>query len=348
MWKSPLHATRTAGLIFLITLALCVAVVEILGQTRLGDIKPLIYFRAMTHIVKVDVDHRNVPGSKPGINSDGIRSLRKAQSVRKSDFNIVFLGDSFVYGMGLNYYKSVPYQLEQLLRAEMGPRISVLNFGWVSSSPVLSRRLLEDLGHKYKPDLVLLGLDMTDFRDDLLYSNILNGKKLFRFKKLFPASLVALDLFLEKTRFLSPVRKALFGVPSERFFATNQPLEESAPFFETTVEALEGIRDYSVNELGADFALFLFPRGYQYSDVESPNSWERELSEPLGPHVLEPFRFFSESADELSYPVFSLLETFQETEVHPHCFIDDPHWNPAGASIAARAIREQLRQAGLL
>ncbi|MCP4200780.1 MAG: SGNH/GDSL hydrolase family protein, partial [bacterium] len=339
---------RTAGLILLITLALCVAVLEVLGQTRLGDIQPLIYFRALTHIVKVDVDHRNTPGLNPGINSDGIRSLREAPGVKRSDFNIVFLGDSFVYGKGLNYYKTVPYQLEELLRAESGPAISVFNFGWISSSPVLSRRLLEDVGHKYQPDLVLLGLDMTDFRDDLLYSNILNGKKMFRLKKFFPASLVALDLFLEKSRVLSPVRKALFGVPAERFFPTNQPLAESRPYLETTLEALEGIRDYSVDELDADFALVLFPRNYQYSEVESPNSWERELYEPLGPYVLEPFRLFSESADELPYPVLSLLEAFRATEVHPHCFHDDPHWNVAGAALAARAIGEQIRQAGLL
>ncbi|MCP4202648.1 MAG: hypothetical protein GY769_12020, partial [bacterium] len=55
MLTSALRATRTAGLILLITLALCVAVLEVLGQTRLGDIQPLIYFRALTHIVKVDV-----------------------------------------------------------------------------------------------------------------------------------------------------------------------------------------------------------------------------------------------------------------------------------------------------
>lgn len=325
-----------------------VGVLETLGQTRLGDFDALLFFRATTRIVKEDVDHRNVPGSKPGINSDGIRSLREPERVRREDFNIVFLGDSFVYGMGLHYRQTVPFQLEKILREEVSPRIKMLNFGWISSSPVLSLRLLEDVGDKYKPDLVLLGLDMTDFRDDLLYSNIIAGKRLFALKKIVPASLVALNLVLERIRFLSPVRELLFGVPSDRYFVTNQPLEESARHLETTLEALEQIRDHSVETLEADFALFLFPRSFQYSTTESPDNWEQGLYEPLGPYVLEPFRFFEEQADRLPYPVFSLLDAFRETEISPHCFRADPHWNPAGAGIAAREISKMLLEANLL
>ena len=348
MPKPASCAVRDAGLLLLLTLGLSIAVLEILGQTRLGDVDALLFFRATTRIVKEDVDHRNLPGSKPGINSDGIRSLREPERVRGQDFNIVFLGDSYVYGMGLHYRETVPYQLEKILREEVGPQIKVLNFGWISSSPVLSLRLLRDLGAKYKPDLVLLGLDMTDFRDDLLYSNIIAGKRLFALKKVVPATLVAVNLALERSRLLSPLRQALFGVPSERYFATNQPLEESAPYLETTLDALAGIRDFSDEELGAPFALFVFPRNFQYSDAESPGSWEKGLYQPLGPYVLEPFRFFEERADRLPYPVFSLLEAFRDTDVSPHCFRDDPHWNPAGAEIAARAISTRLRAAGLL
>ena len=46
---------------------------------------------------------------------------------------------------------------------------------WVSSSPLLNLRLLRDVGHKYRPDLVVYSLDMTDFRDDLHYEHALEA-----------------------------------------------------------------------------------------------------------------------------------------------------------------------------
>ena len=63
----------------------------------------------------------------------------------------------------------------------------------------------------------------------------------------------------------------------------------------------------------------------------------------LGPHCLEPFRFFEELAPKLPYPVHSLLRTFQETDVFPTCFDHDPHWNAEGARVAGEAMAEILR-----
>jgi hypothetical protein len=40
----------------------------------------------------------------------------------------------------------------------------------------------------------------------------------------------------------------------------------------------------------------------------------------------------------VDFPVYSLLEGFQETEVFPTCFHDDPHWNASGSNLAAELI----------
>jgi hypothetical protein len=39
----------------------------------------------------------------------------------------------------------------------------------------------------------------------------------------------------------------------------------------------------------------------------------------------------------------SLLETFQQTDIFPTCFDDDPHWNRNGMELASAAIAEWLR-----
>ena len=115
------------------------------------------------------IDHRMRPDGDE-INSDSIRFRGEAGSIDVDDFNIVFLGDSFTYGLFLEYEDAVPYVTEQQLASrKCDTQVRVVNFGWPSSSPLLSVRLLRDIGHKYHPDLVVYMLDMTDFHNDLDY-----------------------------------------------------------------------------------------------------------------------------------------------------------------------------------
>jgi len=103
-----------------------------------------------------------------------------SNAFREEDTNIIFLGDSFVYGWGVRIEDSIPYVLEEKLNDnKTGKRYKVANFGWISSSPLLSSRLLKDIGHKYKPDLVFLAVDMSDFHDDIKYQFALERKGLF-------------------------------------------------------------------------------------------------------------------------------------------------------------------------
>ena len=95
-------------------------------------------------------------------------------------------------------------------------------------------------------------------------------------------------------------------------------------------------------------ALVLYPRAYQYSETESPRSWEMPLHERLGPHVREPFRYFEERKGRLPYPVIDLFADFEGAERQPLFFGNDPHWNADGADTAARGLLGRLIEAGLL
>ena len=74
---------------------------------------------------------------------------------------------------------------------------------------------------------------------------------------------------------------------------------------------------------------------YQHDARESPNARERERYTVMGPYSREPFRFFEELAPEVDYPIFSLLEDFENSGVFPKCFDNDPHWNADGHGVAA-------------
>lgn len=325
--------------VFATSLIVSVVALEFIGQTLL--------FRNGVGLFK-NVDHRMKPHTRE-TNGDGIRDAREADAYREEDRNIVFLGDSFVYGLGVERDEAIPRQFEQIL-AQRSPekRIRAANFGWVSSSPLLSYRLLRDIGRKYKPDVVVMCVDMTDFRDDLEYGMILERKGIFRFIRTFPITIMGLHRVIALVPGLGWFHELLFGFPARRFFVTDAPLARTERYLTAIRSNIEALDTYCEGELHARFVVMVFPRSYQYSDRESAHSWERHEYTPLGPYALEPFKWFDRLRGEVRFPIHSLLPDFQKTTVFPTCIEKDTHWNKAGNRVAADAIIRYLSADGLL
>ncbi|MEE8580946.1 MAG: SGNH/GDSL hydrolase family protein [Myxococcota bacterium] len=308
----------------------------------------------------LSVDHRLRPNPSKLINSDGIRSPDEAGAFLANDFVILFLGDSFTFGALLPLEKSYPYQFEGIVkRFDCLERVRAVNFGWTSSSPLLGLRLLREIGFKYKPDLVLYNLDMTDFQDDLHYEDLLRkggdlefdpSRVLDRFVKTqlpwLDVDLRVFHVFRELSR-LTPEERQ--GLPDDRFFATNRPLEESRERIERGVmKNLGEMYGFSREVLDAPLVLAVYPRAYQYAPEESPDNWEADAYEVLGPFALEPFRYFDEVASELPYPVLNLLADFQDAQEFPLHRRDDPHWNATGARFMAHVVARSLAERALI
>jgi len=320
---------------------LCYVVTELFVASHLQGIIPALRPQFFVR----DVDHRMPPNDpKPPTNADGIRSRRQRGDFPDSAFNVLLLGDSFVYGYHLSFDETIPALVEQRLRNAFPDKdVRVANFGWTSSSPLLSLRLLREVGPAYAPDLVVYCLDMTDFHDDIKYAAMLDRRGIYAIYDRFPITLT-----LWRTLSLGTFRDvhdwSLQGtLPRRIFFVSAAPLEQTRPFFRPMMANLAALYELS-GQLGARFTLVVFPRSYQYSRKEAPDSWERNAYENLGPYSLEPFRYFEEVGPELPYPVHSLLPAFQRTSVFPTCFSTDPHWNADGARVAAEGLAEILEQ----
>ena len=309
------------------------------------------------------VDHRMRP-DQDEINEDGIRFRGTAAEIEDSDYVVLFLGDSFTQGVLLGYEEAYPYVFEQLATAgTCSQRLRAVNFGWTSSSPLLSFRLLQDIGQWYKPDLVVCSLDMTDFHDDLRYEILLRQGGDFEIDttKLLEtlASLSGLAAFrdtelgqglaqlIRKVDRLHP--NAGLNLPADRFFITSQPLEQTREQIERGVmRNLGSMNQYAEDVLDSRMVLVIYPRGYQYSARESPDNSEAERYQTLGPHAQEPFRYFRELQTQLPYAVFSLLPAFVESTEFPLFIRDDPHWNRSGARLAAEHVSTWLAERGLI
>jgi hypothetical protein len=197
---------------------------------------------------EVTVDHRLKPSPEKSINEDGIRFKGTAREMDEADFNMLFLGDSFTYGVGVDYGDTYPYHFEKVINGyQCSQRIRVVNLGWASASPLLGLRLLRELGYRYKPDHVVYNLDMTDFHDDLRYELALAGDRALHVDPLR----VLVGRWAPgpgesgTARWLGHARGLWRGrgdplpagtiLPRQRFFATNQPLEASRPDIERGV-----------------------------------------------------------------------------------------------------------------
>lgn len=287
-----------------------------------------------------DIDHRMTGPKFTDINSDGIRSPREANEIREDDFNIIFLGDSFVHGFILQYKLAPPKRLEEIAREHFKTdRINVWNFGWTTSSPILQSRLLKDIGKKYQPDLVILAVDMSDYRDDYFYRHMIRGDGIYEYANKYPRTIYVFKQFLTYVDGYTGWHKTFFGYTGRGgYFAATQPLEQTRVQFDELYDSLNQVYDYCQNELQVPLLVVIPPRHWQYTDKESPHTWEKGSFEALGPYVLENYRYFDEKRPVTPYALISLLDDFKNSGVYPTTFDNDSHWNQHGARVAAEAI----------
>lgn len=339
-WWRALHRSRWAVLAALVGLYVFA---EAWLAPRLA--RPL----RLDHYTGVqDPDHLPIPSpGEPGWNSDRLRQVREPEAYREEDFNVIFLGDSFTAGhlLARPHVDAFPQVVERLLtRDGSGPEIRIANFGWPSSSPLLSGRRLASIGAKYHPDLVVLCVDMTDPHDDIKWLNLIERRGICAWYDRIPLAIKAFRIYLPRT-FRRIYDESTGGnLPQHRYFHTEQPLEESLPFLRD-IEANIASLEQEARGLGASFAVVVLPRWFQTSERECPNDWEMERPESRhtvqGPYSLEIFRHFDEWRERASFPILSLLDDFREADRFPLCFDGDPHWNEAGHHVAAEGIVRQ-------
>jgi len=338
------------------TVALCVAVVP-------KVLKELIVAR-VSEQYDLTVDHRLKPDGKH-INSDGIRFQGEAHEVKEEEFVILFLGDSFTFGSRLVNRRTYPRAFQAFVnQRECTAPVRSINFGWPSASPLLSLRLLRQIGYKYKPDLIVYSLDVTDFQEDLRYERDLRSAGDYEvdssrlLQQFIDRELPWLNVDLADATglfgLLRPRRPrngdgGELELPADRFFVTKYPLDETRAWIERGVmKNLAAIHDFATGRLEVPMVLVIYPRAYQYSDREAPKNWEARAYETLGPFVREPFRYFEEVADRLPYPVVNLLPAFETAHAFPLYLEDDPHWNQDGARLAAQTAARAIQGLGLI
>jgi hypothetical protein len=311
-------------------------------------------------------------------NEDGLRTPHSRASFARAAPRVAILGDSFVFGAGVDGPQAFPARLEALLRESAGREAAVLNAGVISYSPLLESIQLQTVVREYDPTLVLLFLDATDIGDDFVYAHkgVQRGERwefplegetdLAYYGALHQLARPAVDWTVWRLRYPLDLLATAVGRPEppargdyytstvifegrseNRFFIYRYPLERTRPYFEETFRhvtaAAEGAR-----RLGARFALVIVPRYHHWSRRECPQDWQRGAYAVDEPFQFEYFRYFDERRASAPFPIIDLLPAFRATQAFPLVFPNDPHWNPDGHAFVARTLAQELVKAGLL
>jgi len=311
-------------------------------------------------------------------NAAGMRSYYDREQFLKYPRRVLFLGDSFTFGLYVPQDKAFPQVLEQRWQEKLGQRgIAVLNAGVVSYSPFLQKLMFEKELAAWKPQIVVQVLDATDVADDIQYTEqVRQGPQgpyfpQKGFLKLLPSGDTWSDHCALCQRFYVPfsLLKAFIFHPvvmstyvigpsairievggrqeTNNFFIYRHPLETTLPYFEAMMKNIESVAG-SVTRAGGRYLLVVPPRFQHWNVRECPNNWEADQYTLDDPYRNEMFRFFEERRGAVDFPILNLLPAFQATKEFPLVFEDDPHWNSAGHRFVAGEVEAELQRLGWL
>jgi len=290
-------------------------------------------------------------------NEHGLRSTRSAREFAAAPGpRVLVLGDSFVFGLGVGDNETMPARLEHHLRQRPGwEEATVMNAAVASWSPIIHRRVLEDLIAHYRPNVVVQVLDATDLGDDHRYARELVDGRFFVPAGRPPASRPAVWHLATPLRkaMRRPLRRWRQGdaryawerfevevagvVETNRFFHWRHPAEATEPWLIATRDHVR-----ATMRVGGGGLVVLAPRYPAWDSQGSPHDWERDQHGDAE-HRDAWRRWFA--AQDVRAPVFDLEEGLAAAAADAPgtlTFQADPHWTPAGCDAVAKLLAAQL------
>jgi hypothetical protein len=153
---------------FLVALAVAEVAVRHFSPQEVGPVR----FACDPELGDIPVPHqhgvRNAPGGftfRYSNNSLGWRGSWEYRPVKQTEYRVLFLGDSFAYGTGVNDDQTFAAQVEKAL-SERHLSVEVLNAGCPGKGTDYELKLFQTVGYKFHPDLTVLCFFSNDFEDN--------------------------------------------------------------------------------------------------------------------------------------------------------------------------------------
>jgi hypothetical protein len=152
----------------LLALAIAEGAVRLISPQEVGPIR----FACNPELGEIPVPGQHGVRRFPGVftyrysnNSLGWRGRREYQLQKQTRYRVLFLGDSFTYGIGVNDGQTFPARVEKELKADR-LSVEVMNAGCPGKGTDYELKLFQTVGYKFHPDLTVLCFFCNDFQDN--------------------------------------------------------------------------------------------------------------------------------------------------------------------------------------
>jgi hypothetical protein len=253
------------------------------------------------------------------INKNGLRDIDYDYEKKKNISRVLVLGDSFVWGYGVNQNEVFTEIIERKLK-----NIEIINAGVPGYSTDQELIWFQDEGLKYKPDLTILVISPNDF-DDIVAFNTYKPRFVIKNNTPFLMKPLSKEITRKKYSFWDNFFIYSFlRMRWDNFFSTK--IEDYNNYTEKEkLELMKMILDkirISSHQISSKFLIVIFDE-----------SEDRE-------------NFFQEYGIENNVSVLNLKSGFKEfREKNPDIniyFNYNPHWNQIGHKVVADLISEYL------
>ncbi|MDP3920149.1 MAG: hypothetical protein Q8R76_05020 [Candidatus Omnitrophota bacterium] len=274
----------------------------------------------------------NIPGSQAvvkrreyemtvGINTKGLRNPETPYEKSPSRYRILFLGDSFTYGTGVEEHQTFVAGVNKKIAAYG----EAINGGAPGSSTADEFRFLQSEGIKYSPDSVVLCFFQNDIQDN--FQKALDKTNHYNPSPFLSFFYRAFGRISQTLDHLFYGRSALYAfvVNFKRNFVIPYTITDTE--FAATAEWLERIKGFT-DSRGIQFAIIYIPR--------------RE--EILKPEQFLTHTYLERYAASRTIPLLSLWRVFRTREDYGTLYFPlDTHLNSSGHAEVTRLIIDFLR-----
>jgi lysophospholipase L1-like esterase len=152
----------------LLALAIAEGAVRLISPQEVGPVR----FVCNPELGEIPVPGQHGERKFPGVftftysnNSLGWRGRREYQPRKQTRYRVLFLGDSFTYGIGVNDDQTFPAEVGKKLKAD-DLSVEVMNAGCPGKGTDYELKLFQTVGYKFHPDLTVLCFFCNDFQDN--------------------------------------------------------------------------------------------------------------------------------------------------------------------------------------
>ena len=207
---------------------------------------------------------RGNPAWHVSTDANGLRRNADA-SDSPAEIRGICIGDSIMFGAGLNDHQTIPVQLSDVVSRRLGRRFECLNFGVSNYTTAQEAAYFRHKrGLSYDPKIVVLGLYTNDFKTKPGLVTALGG----RIELLSPDAPVGLAVTLSRFRLGVMLGSAVSAIRNRLRERGLYPRANEKPLRRGQIAAVDRALDQLRGDLEADgvpLLIVLFPRNWQLS-----------------------------------------------------------------------------------